>query len=140
MTTCQPRYQSHPQFSSVQCNNSKCITGSGTEATYVGCAERQRSHKFGLQFQLGCAQNSAPPRAQEGGQGVGNRPPQVIQTDLQMASQTLRAIEYSNKFNKEKFIKNGADDFIGGVDQLWLIIGLITWKLPLETCEYLIGT
>lgn len=57
-----------------------------------------------------------------------------------MASQTLRAIEYSNKFNKEKFIKNGADDFIGGVDQLWLIIGLITWKLPLETCEYLIGT
>lgn len=62
-----------------------------------------------------------------------NGPPIVV-----LSNQALRAVEDSDKYNKEKFIKNGAKEFVGRVDPIkaknW-----IKWKLPSELCKYLMG-
>ena len=61
---------------------------------------------------------SAPPRIQERGQRASDERPPQVPAELNPASNVMRAPEDSDKFNKEKFIKNGAKEFIGGVDPI----------------------
>lgn len=59
---------------------------------------------------------SAPPRSQDGSQGATNEPPPVALAKQNPTKQTPRAVEDSNKFNKEKFRKNGPKESVGAVD------------------------
>ena len=61
---------------------------------------------------------SAPPRAQEPSQGTLNGHPPQVPANPDPASQAPRTPNDSDKFNKEKFIKNGAKEFVGGVDPI----------------------
>lgn len=44
--------------------------------------------------------------------------PSVIQADLHEASEALRAAKDSDKYDMVKFIKNGAEEFVVGVDPI----------------------
>ena len=72
----------------------------------------------------------APPRAQERRQGATNENPPLVPVVNNPASQAAGAPDDSDKYNKEKFRKNGAKEFEGGVDPIKAEIGLITWKQP----------
>ena len=61
---------------------------------------------------------SAPPRAQERRQGATNEIPPLVPVVNNPASQAVGAPDDSDKFNKEKFRKNGAKEFMGGVDPI----------------------
>lgn len=55
----------------------------------------------------------APHGVQDRSSGERNGPPTVV-----LSNQAPRAVEDSDKYNKEKFIKNGAKEFVGRVDPI----------------------
>lgn len=68
---------------------------------------------------------SAPPSAQEKSQGIKDGHLLVVHGEHNLVSQAPRVVGDSNRYNKKKYIKNRAKEFIGGVDPIraknWII-------------------